>query len=177
MIDKHVVDTHALVWSLAGDKRLGAKAKAVMNDPMSKMVLPVIALAEAIDIVRKGRTKIPDVPTLLSDIFADTRFEIEPLTVDILLDSENALAVPEMHDRLITATALSLEKQGFKVAVLTKDPDITASNLVRNCLKTLKAKRNRTRMTRIWQVFADIYLIDPSLSVKSASSAFYFTHT
>ncbi|MCY7346531.1 MAG: PIN domain-containing protein [Pyrinomonadaceae bacterium] len=130
MTDKYIVDTHALVWSLAGDKKLGSKVKAAMDNPNSELVLPVIALAEAVDIVRKGRTKIPDAATLLNDVFADARFEIYPLTVEILLESENALVVPEIHDRLITATALSLEKQGFQVAVLTKDSDIIASKLV-----------------------------------------------
>ena len=66
----------------------------------------------------------------MQDVFDDTRIEIEPLTVEILLESQNALMVPEMHDRLITATALSLEKQGFQVAVLTKDPEIITSKLV-----------------------------------------------
>jgi len=129
--DIHVLDTHSLIWHLKGNPKLGNKAKATLDDPNNKLVLPVIALAEAIDIVRKGRTSLVAVADLLQDVFTDSRIEIEPLTLEILLESQNALAVPEMHDRLITATALSLEKQGFKVAVLTKDPDITASNLVK----------------------------------------------
>lgn len=83
------------------------------------------------DIVRKGRTSIVNVADLLSDVFAESRLQLEPLTTDILLESENALAVPEMHDRLITATALHLEKQGFQVAVLTKDANIVDSKLVK----------------------------------------------
>jgi len=131
MIDKHIVDTHSLIWYIEGSPKLGKRAKIVLDDKTVSLVLPVIALAEAIDIVQKQRTSIPDIATLINRVSGDPRFEIEPLTVDILLESQNALIVPEMHDRLITATALSLEKQGFQVAVLTKDPDIIGSKLVK----------------------------------------------
>jgi PIN domain nuclease of toxin-antitoxin system len=131
MIEKHIVDTHALIWHLVGSSKLGKKRQKVFDDKNSQLVLPVIALAEAIDIVQKGRTKIPDAPTLLQDVFSDSRIEIEPLTIGILQENLNAIAVPEMHDRLITATALWLEKQGFKVAILTRDPTIVDSKLVR----------------------------------------------
>ncbi len=130
MTDVHVLDTHSLIWHLEGNPKLGGRAKTILDDRNSRFILPIIALAEAIDIVRKRRTSLVAVADLLQSISSDARIEIEPLTVDILLESENALAVPEMHDRLITATALSLEKQGFKVAVVTKDPDIIASKLV-----------------------------------------------
>ncbi len=76
MIDKYIVDTHALIWHLVGNSRLGSNAEIVFQNPDSVLVLPIIALAEAIDIVQKGRTKIPDVQTLLQDIFADKRIEI-----------------------------------------------------------------------------------------------------
>ncbi len=131
VIDIHVLDTHTLIWHLEGNPKLGNSARATLDDQNSRLVLPVIALEEAVDIVRKGRTSLNSVSELLQDVFDDTRIEIESLTVDILLESQNALVVPEMHDRLITATALSLEKQGFQVAMLTKDPDIIASSLVK----------------------------------------------
>jgi PIN domain nuclease of toxin-antitoxin system len=131
MIDKYIVDTHALIWHLVGNSRLGGNAEIVFQNPDSVLVLPIIALAEAIDIVQKGRTKIPNVQTLLQDIFSDSRIEIEPLTVEILLESLNASAVTEMHDKLITSSALLLERQGFNVAVITKDQSIIDSNLVK----------------------------------------------
>ena len=130
MTDVHVLDAHTLIWHLEGNPKLGKSARAILDDQNSRLVLPVIAVAEAIDVVRKGRTSLNSVSELLQDIYDDTRIEIEPLTVEILLESQNALMVPEMHDRLITATALSLEKQGFRVALLTKAPDIIASKLV-----------------------------------------------
>lgn len=130
MANKHVLDTHALIWYLEGNPKLGAAARAVMDDPVSELVLPAIALAEAIYIVDKGRTAIPTVPDLLNDVMGDTRIEILPLTWPILQQSLRANNVPEMHDRLIVATALSLEDLGHTVTILTKDTEINASALV-----------------------------------------------
>ncbi len=130
MIDKYIVDAHALIWHLVGDSRLGKDAEKVFQNPNAVLILPIIALAEAIDVVQKKRTKIPSVQSLLQDVFNDSRIETEPLTIEILQESLNNLAVPEIHDRLITSTALLLEKQGFEVAILTKDQSIIDSKLV-----------------------------------------------
>ncbi len=130
MIDKYVADTHGLIWYIEGNPKLGKQAKVVFDNSNSVLVLPIIALAEAIDVVQKRRTSIPDVLTLLNRVFADSRIVIEPLTIDILQESLNATAVPEMHDRFIITSALILEKQGFEVGVLTKDQSIIDSKLV-----------------------------------------------
>ena len=51
MAHRFVLDTHSLVWYLEGNLRLGTAAKAVIDDPASQLVLPLIALAEAAFIV------------------------------------------------------------------------------------------------------------------------------
>lgn len=131
IIEIYIVDTHSLIWHLEGNVKLGKAAKKVLDNPHIRLILPIIALAEAIDIVQKGRTMILKVEDLLRDVFSDARIEIEPLSIDILRESLNASAVPEMHDKLITSSALLLEKQGFAVAVLTKYPAIIDSKLVK----------------------------------------------
>ncbi|HSN77754.1 MAG TPA: hypothetical protein VL334_21985 [Anaerolineae bacterium] len=55
MAFKYVLDTHPLVWYLEGNPRLSPKVKAVIDDPKSNLVLPIIALAEATFIVERGR--------------------------------------------------------------------------------------------------------------------------
>jgi PIN domain nuclease of toxin-antitoxin system len=130
MIDKYIVDAHALIWHLEGNIKLGKSAKQVFDNPKSVLILPMIAMAEIIDIIQKKRTMILDVNDFLRDVFTDSRIEIEPLTVEILQESLNASVVPEMHDKLITSSALLLAKQGFNVAVITKDQSIIDSNLV-----------------------------------------------
>ena len=59
MATKFVLDTHALVWFVTGDARLGGQARAVMSDPTAEMLLPTTALAEACYIIERGRTSIP----------------------------------------------------------------------------------------------------------------------
>jgi PIN domain nuclease of toxin-antitoxin system len=130
MANKYVLDTHALIWYLEGNPRLGVAAQAVMDDPVSELVLPAIALAEAMYIVAKGRTAIPTVPDLLNDVLADARIEILPLTLPILQLSLRANVVPEMHDRLIVAATLYLEDLGHTATILTKDTEINANALV-----------------------------------------------
>lgn len=129
MANKYVVDTHALIWFLEGSPKLGSAAQSVLCDPNSELVLPTIALAEAIDIVAKGRTKLPDVASLINDVLADQRIELFPLTLAILQQSLLGTTVPEMHDRLIVATAVWLKQPGHQVAILTKDQSITDAAL------------------------------------------------
>ena len=130
MANKYVIDTHALIWFLEGSPRLGQAAQKAMSDPTSEMVLSLIALAEAVDIVQKKRTAITSVADLLLDVTTDPRIELLPFTFEVLQQSLLANAVPEMHDRLIVATALYLESLGHQVSVLSRDVSIVTSQLV-----------------------------------------------
>ena len=130
MAHKYVLDTHALVWYLEGNPRLGQDAKTVMDDPHSEMILPIIALAEAAYIIERGRTSIPDVQSLLQTVLADPRLEIYPLNWEVFQQTLTATAVPEMHDRQIVATAIHLRALGHTTSVLTKDNTIVAAGLV-----------------------------------------------
>jgi len=130
MAHRHVLDTHALIWYLEGNPRLGQDAKRVMDDPRSELVLPVIALAEAAFIVERGRTSIPDVNSLLNVVQADPRLEIYPLNLEVFQQTLRATTVPEMHDRQIVATALHLRALGHVVSILTKDDSIATASLV-----------------------------------------------
>ncbi|MCA1626250.1 MAG: PIN domain-containing protein [Acidobacteria bacterium] len=127
---RYVVDAHALIWYLESNAKLGATAKTILDAATSDLVLPVIALAEAVFVVAKSKTLIPDVPTLFDRVERDLRFEVYPLTFEILQASLRAATVPEMHDRLIVATGLHLQAGGASVSILTKDPDITACALL-----------------------------------------------
>lgn len=130
MGNKSVLDTHALIWYLEGNPKMGPAARTVMDDPTSEMVLPTIVLTEAIHIVSRGRTAIPAVADLFRDVLKDSRIELAPLTLGILQQSLVASTVPEMHDRLIVATALHLESLGHQVEILTKDRSMIAVALV-----------------------------------------------
>ncbi len=130
MANKYLIDTHALIWYMEKNRLLGVDAKAVFDDHASELILPMIALAEAVDVVGKNRTKVISVTDLLDRVRRDPRFKLYPLTFAVLHQSFSASAVPEMHDRLIVATVLHLQSLGHKVALLTKDSSIVASALV-----------------------------------------------
>ena len=130
MAHKYVLDTHALVWHLEGNPRLGPQAKKVIDDPLSSLVLPVIALAEAAYIVERGRTAIPRVSDLLASVLSDTRILIYPITLETFQESLNATVLPEMHDRLIVGSALYLQSLGDTICLLTKDASIVEARLV-----------------------------------------------
>jgi PIN domain nuclease of toxin-antitoxin system len=127
---RFVVDTHALIWFLEGNSRLGVKAKAVLEDASSSLVMPAIALAEAVWIVERGKTSIPSVTALMNAISADPRVTIVPLDQAVIQQTIGLSPIHEMHDRQIVATALLLQNQGETVSLLTCDQNITASGLV-----------------------------------------------
>ncbi len=128
---RYIVDTHALIWYLTGDARLGKAAQRILLDPASRLILPMIALAEALFIVEKGKVQISSVADLIADVTADARISIQPLTYDILQESLTLTAIPEMHDRYIVATGLYLQSLGETVEILTKDNEIIVSKLIR----------------------------------------------
>ncbi len=130
MANEYVLDAHALVWFLAGNPRLGAKASAAIQDPSSVLYLPIIALAEACWVVDRGKTPIPSVSSLLADVDADPRLTVVPLDRAVLDLSLKLTTISEMHDRQIVATALHLSKPGSTVSLLTCDGEITASGFV-----------------------------------------------
>lgn len=127
MFDGYVVDTHALVWHLEGNTKLGPAAQKVMADPRARLFLPAIALAEACHIVAAGRVRIKDPFAVLASVDADPRVEVVALDRAIIEATLSLSRVSEMHDRQIVATALELNRRGLKVAILTIDADISAS--------------------------------------------------
>jgi PIN domain nuclease of toxin-antitoxin system len=130
MAERHVVDAHALIWYVEDNPRLGRSAGAIMDDPASALIVPMIALAEACWVVEHGRSSIPSVAHLLADVDADPRIAVIPLDRDVFNRSLGLTQVTEMQDRLIVATALNLARDDEPVAVLTKDSDIRESGVV-----------------------------------------------
>src|SRR5207248_10068146 len=127
---EYAVDAHALIWFIGGNPRLGASARAALQDPGNRLYLPVVALAEDCWAVARGKTSIPSVAALLTAVDADSRLVVVPLDRAILDRSLTLSAISEMHDRLIVATALHLAGAASKLPLLTCDSDITSSSLV-----------------------------------------------
>jgi PIN domain nuclease of toxin-antitoxin system len=127
---KYIVDTHALVWFLEGNPRLGANARVVLADQVSELVVPVIVLLEACWMIEHGRTSIPTVGDFLETVDTDSRVVVIPLDRAVLDKTLPLTAITEMHDRQIVATVLLFVEKGERVAVLTKDSNLRDSGLV-----------------------------------------------
>lgn len=76
---RYVIDTHALIWFLEGNPRLSSQAATILADSNSSLVLPAIALAEAVWIVERGKTSIPSAQALLNAVNFDPRVTLYPL--------------------------------------------------------------------------------------------------
>ncbi len=127
---KYTIDTHALIWYLEGNSRLSSAVAAILANPDSDLILPAIALAEAIWITERGKTSIPSAQSLLAAVIADPRITIAPLDQAVVIETLNLAAINEMHDRQIVATAIVSQNEGNQVALLSCDKNITASGTI-----------------------------------------------
>jgi PIN domain nuclease of toxin-antitoxin system len=130
MGNRYVVDTHAVVWFVEGNPRLGGRAAEVLRDPNSDLVMSAVALGEACWMVEHGKTKIPSLEKCLSAIDSERRLTIFPLTAEIVRISATLPSHIEMHDRQIVATAMLLSYGTERVPLVTRDMVITNSKLV-----------------------------------------------
>jgi PIN domain nuclease of toxin-antitoxin system len=127
---KYVVDTHALLWHLIGDPRLGTNAAIVLADPANDLIVPATALGEAAWILEHHPGYALTPAALLGDVAGDPRTEVMPLTDAVVAPTLSLTSIREMHDRQIVATALILADAGTLTALVTRDQNITLSGLV-----------------------------------------------
>jgi PIN domain nuclease of toxin-antitoxin system len=127
---KYTIDTHALIWYLEGNSRLSPTVTAILANPDSELILPAIALAEAIWITERGKTSIPSAQSLLAAVIADPRIAIAPLDEAVVIETLNLTSINEMHDRQIVATTIVAQTKGNQISLLTCDKNITASGTV-----------------------------------------------
>lgn len=79
-----VVDTHALIWFLGQNSLLGKKAKEILLDPSSKLIIPVIVLCEFYAYLKKKK-EAHRYPKIYDDIRNDERFLFRDITPAIVL--------------------------------------------------------------------------------------------
>jgi predicted nucleic acid-binding protein len=127
----YIIDTHALIWYLTDDKRVGKLTSRILDDSGTRLLIPSIVLAEALFILERKSELYPlSEATLLHEIEQDPRMKVVALDWDVLVKTLECNAILEMHDRQIVATAMLAQKAGFDIAVLTRDGNITHSRLV-----------------------------------------------
>lgn len=108
-----VLDTHALVWWLAGDSALSQRAKAAIEHELEggQIVISSITAWEIAMLVERGRLVLTmDVENWLATAAQIDAVRFVPVALDVMLKSS---ALPgEFHqdpaDRMIVATARQL---------------------------------------------------------------------
>ncbi len=131
-VSKYILDAHTLVWYMEGNPKMGHQAKNIIDAVDSQLVLPLIALIEAVFVIEKGRTSLPSGSQFFQRVQEDQHIEIYEITLDIFQRSlqEDAQKVPELHDRLIVSTGLYLQDLGHEVVILTKDTKIVEADVL-----------------------------------------------
>lgn len=130
-MNEFVTDAHPLIWHLTQDKRLSERCRQIFaQTDAGEMTIwiPVIVIVEMIFLVEKNRfpkTLIEQVYELLAP--PTSNYRLYPLDVAVLhavpqVDKET---VPEMPDRIIAATALSLG-----LPLMSRDHRITALSVI-----------------------------------------------
>jgi PIN domain nuclease of toxin-antitoxin system len=96
---RYVVDTHALLWHLSGDKRLGLEAKRILEDSNALLIVPALVLAEAKHAADRKRVAIP-FERVLQAVMGSARMTIFPLD---LYTIEHLSSQLDIHDSIIVA--------------------------------------------------------------------------
>lgn len=122
----YVTDTHPLVfWSSNRKRRLGNRARRILQETergKHSFIVPIVVLEE---INRRVERKIVrlDVPLRrwAEELERSPNFQVQPYTLEILLESVSLGAIRDPADRAIVATARQL-----------RCPLITADELIRD---------------------------------------------
>ncbi len=128
---RYVADTHSILWYLAKDRRLSKRARAVFQtakEDRAQILVPSIVLVEAIFLMQRQRIPEAQVSKLF-ELSEDTEASIcvVPLNMAVAraVGDFGPVAIPDMPDRIIAATARALN-----VPLITVDPIIAESELV-----------------------------------------------
>jgi PIN domain nuclease of toxin-antitoxin system len=124
----YVVDTHALIWYLINDSKLGDQAAQVFaaaERGETRLIVSAIVIAEMYYANRKNKW-FPDFNATYRQLRTRSYFRFVHVKADHMLDFDKDASVPEMHDRMIAGLARRLN-----APILTADSQITNANLAR----------------------------------------------
>ena len=125
-MDSFVTDTQALVKFMMGKKVINDRSHQAFlsaDKAESTIIIPAIVLMEVLYLFEKNRIDISLFQT--EDLLKSQNYQFEPLSLEILKTASEITDIPELHDRLIAATARYLD-----LPLITNDPVIRASEFV-----------------------------------------------
>lgn len=123
----YVIDTHALIWYLTNDRKLGKHASAVFaaaENGDTQLIVSAIVIAEMYYANVKHRWFANFTETFRA-LKSKPYFYFVDFSADHSLEFELDAKVPEMHDRIITGLA-----RRIGAPLLTSDPLIKAAKTV-----------------------------------------------
>jgi len=122
-----VTDTQALVKFMMGKKVINDAshhAYLAADKGNATIIIPAIVLVEVMYLFEKNRIEIGIIQA--EDLMESQNYQFEPLSIEILKVASKINDIPELHDRLIAATA-----RHFDLPLITNDPVIRKSNFVK----------------------------------------------
>lgn len=123
----YVTDTQALIKFMMGKRVINEQchqAFLAADRGENIIIIPAVALMEVLYLFEKNRIKIDLIQT--EDLLKSKNYQFEPLSLEILKTASEITDIPELHDRLITATA-----RYFNIPLITNDPVIIKSQFVK----------------------------------------------
>ncbi|HEZ3190930.1 TPA: type II toxin-antitoxin system VapC family toxin [Neisseria cinerea] len=107
---KILLDTHALLWWLLDDKKLGTSARKLIENPRNVIFVSAASIWEISIKQNKGLLKLPDE---FFDVLQEEDFEMLPIG---LFHAKQAGSLPEIHkdpfDRMLIAQT---QAEGFEL--------------------------------------------------------------
>lgn len=125
-MSSYVTDTQGLVKFMMGKKVINDAAhQAYLSADKGEatIIIPAIVLMEVMYLFEKSRIQIGLLQT--EDLMESQNYRFEPLSFEILKTASQITDIPELHDRLIAATARHLD-----LPLITNDPVIKKSKFV-----------------------------------------------
>ncbi|MEZ4734777.1 MAG: type II toxin-antitoxin system VapC family toxin [Caldilineaceae bacterium] len=123
----YAADTHVIIWYWSGSPRLSATAHQLLDDAFAgrhAIVISPIVLAELILIAEKQRAPL-SLPAVIAALTSTPAFQLVSLSPSMALHTQQLTALPDIHDRLIVAAALT-----FGATLITQDRAITQSGVI-----------------------------------------------
>jgi PIN domain nuclease of toxin-antitoxin system len=130
-MNEYVTDTHALLWHILSSSKLSLAAALIFkqtDENEARIYIPTIVLVEIVYLIEKAKVPKFAIDTVIGLLETQpTNYclaHLELSTIRVMQTLSRQL-IPEMPDRIITATALE-----FGLPLITKDSKITAAKVV-----------------------------------------------
>lgn len=125
-----IADTHTLIWYLFGDGRLSRSARQFMDSASKsgeQIGFSAITVVEIVYLIEKNKISPDTLTRLLKATSSEEAALVEiPVTGQIAnkMRSVSRISIPDMPDRIIAATGLSLN-----IPIISRDGKIKVSKI------------------------------------------------